>query len=134
MSHSRSLFDRASQRKRYFTMKEADVLIVGGGPVGLTLAAEMSYRGMSAILVEKRKTTSNSPKAVLVNSRSMEHYRRLGLQVCTNKDHTAKCSKSIYSKCALPSLSQEFTTIANVCRIQHKVPVLNLAPLFSACI
>lgn len=62
--------------------KEADVLIVGGGPVGLSLAAELSYRGMSTILIEKRKITSNSPKALLINSRSMEHFRRLGIQVC----------------------------------------------------
>jgi len=61
--------------------READVLIIGGGPVGLTLAAEMSYRGMSALVLEKRKTTSSSPKALLINSRSMEHFRRLGLQV-----------------------------------------------------
>ena len=63
------------------SVKEADVLIVGGGPVGLTLAAEISYRGMSAILIERRRTTSNSPRALAVNSRSMEHFRRLGLQV-----------------------------------------------------
>ena len=61
--------------------READVIIVGGGPVGLTLAAELSFRGMSAVVLERKKTTSNSPKALLINSRSVEHFRRLGLQV-----------------------------------------------------
>ncbi len=60
--------------------EEADAVIIGGGPVGLTLAAELSYRGISAILIEKNHSTSVVSRAVAVNSRSMEHYRRLGLQ------------------------------------------------------
>ena len=48
--------------------------------MGLTLAAELSYRGINTILVEKNPTTSDSAKAVLLNSRSIEHYRRMGLQ------------------------------------------------------
>lgn len=60
--------------------EEADVLVVGGGAVGLTMAAELSYRGIKAIVIEKNPTTSTLAKAVALNSRTMEHYRRLGLQ------------------------------------------------------
>ena len=61
------------------SVKETDVIIVGGGPVGLTLACELSYRGVNAILLERRTSTSVIAKAVGLNSRSMEHYRRLGI-------------------------------------------------------
>ena len=60
--------------------EKTDVIVVGGGPVGLTMAAELSYRGINAILIEKRPTTSDQAKAVAINTRSMEHYRRIGLQ------------------------------------------------------
>ncbi len=62
------------------SVEEASVLVVGGGPVGLAMAAEMSYRGVSTILLEKRPTTSDSPKAFALTSRTLEHFRRLGLQ------------------------------------------------------
>ena len=60
--------------------EKTSVLIVGGGPVGLTLASELSYRGVNCILLEKKPDTSDSAKAVLINCRTMEHFRRLGLQ------------------------------------------------------
>ena len=56
------------------------MLVIGGGPVGLAMTAELSYRGINTILVEKKPTTSDLAKAIAVNSRSMEHFRRIGLQ------------------------------------------------------
>ena len=54
-----------------------EVLIIGGGPVGMSLAADLNYRGVKCILVEKKIGTTRIPKATLVNVRSMEHFRRL---------------------------------------------------------
>ena len=58
---------------------DADVLVVGGGPVGLSLALELGRRGIRAILVEQNPRHSYSPRAKTTNVRSMEHMRRWGL-------------------------------------------------------
>lgn len=58
---------------------EVEVLIVGGGPVGLTARALLERWGVRALLVEKRGELSPFPRSRLVNVRSMEIYRQLGL-------------------------------------------------------
>lgn len=57
-----------------------NVLIIGGGPVGLTLAADLGFRGVHAMVVERRafKEPPNV-KCNHVSSRTMEQFRRLGL-------------------------------------------------------
>ena len=56
-----------------------DVLIAGGGPVGLSLAMELGLRGIDVVLVEKREGAGAQPRAKTTNVRSMEHMRRWGL-------------------------------------------------------
>ncbi|MBD0674549.1 FAD-dependent monooxygenase [Streptomyces sp. CBMA156] len=55
------------------------VLIVGGGPVGLTLSVLLSGHGVPHLLVEAHPGTSRHPKARGVSARSMEVFRRCGL-------------------------------------------------------
>ncbi|MFI2184309.1 FAD-dependent monooxygenase [Streptomyces sioyaensis] len=56
------------------------VLIVGGGPVGLTLSNLLSRYGVDHLLVEARPDISRHPKARGVSARSMEIFRRCGLE------------------------------------------------------
>lgn len=58
---------------------ETQVLIAGGGPVGLTTAIELAHFGVQSILVERNATTTRHPKMDLTNGRAMELFRRTGL-------------------------------------------------------
>lgn len=59
---------------------ETPVLIVGGGPVGLTLALDLAWRGISVTVAERRAAGEPpSAKCNQISSRSMEIFRRLGL-------------------------------------------------------
>ncbi|MFF8431309.1 FAD-dependent monooxygenase [Streptomyces sp. NPDC016566] len=58
---------------------EVEVLIVGGGPVGLTARALLERWGVRLLLVERHNELSPFPRSRLVNVRSMEIYRQLGL-------------------------------------------------------
>ena len=55
------------------------MLIVGGGPVGLALAAELGWRGIRCELVEQSDGTISTPKMNEVNTRTMEFCRRWGI-------------------------------------------------------
>jgi len=60
-------------------MIETPVLIVGGGPVGLTLSLLLSRAGVQSLLVNDRTGTTTHPKLDVVNCRSMEIFRQLGI-------------------------------------------------------
>jgi 2-polyprenyl-6-methoxyphenol hydroxylase-like FAD-dependent oxidoreductase len=59
---------------------ESSVLIAGGGPVGLTLAIDLSSRGIDVTVLETRRAGEPpNVKCNQVSARSMEIFRRLGL-------------------------------------------------------
>jgi 2-polyprenyl-6-methoxyphenol hydroxylase-like FAD-dependent oxidoreductase len=61
-------------------MHNPDVLIVGAGPVGLTLAIDLAWRGIAVTVVETRAPAAPpEPKCNHVAARTMEIFRRLGL-------------------------------------------------------
>ncbi len=61
-------------------MNDTNVLIVGAGPVGLTLAIDLAWRGIDVTVVETRAPAAPpEPKCNHVAARTMEIFRRLGL-------------------------------------------------------
>ena len=58
---------------------DTQVLIVGGGPTGLTLAIDLALRGVRCMLVEQKEAPAFLPKMERCNARTMEIYRRMGL-------------------------------------------------------
>src|SRR5260370_21103959 len=61
------------------TSMNTDVLIVGAGPTGLTLAIDLGKRGVRCTIIEQKDGRAFLPKMERANARSMEIYRRMGL-------------------------------------------------------
>ena len=61
-------------------MLDVPVLIVGGGPVGLTASILLSQQGITSLLVERHPGTAILPKARGINARTMEMYRQIGIE------------------------------------------------------
>ena len=55
------------------------VIIVGGGPVGVALAVELGLRGVSCCLVERHLTPQRIPKGQGLTQRTMEHFYFWGI-------------------------------------------------------
>jgi 2,4-dichlorophenol 6-monooxygenase len=55
------------------------VLIVGGGPVGLSSAILLAQRGIDVLLAERRSFESRFPRAHLLNVRTMEIFHEMGV-------------------------------------------------------
>ncbi len=52
------------------------VVIVGGGPVGLSMAILLQRFGIEFVLVERNATTTDHPKARGTYTRTMEIFRQ----------------------------------------------------------
>lgn len=61
------------------------VLIVGGGPIGLSLAAGLGQRGVDTLLIEQNEDVFGSAKMIEVSVRTMEFCRQLGLSDAVRK-------------------------------------------------
>lgn len=55
------------------------VLIVGGGPVGLTLAIDLGARGVRCTVIERKDEPAFLPKMERCNARTLEIFRRMGI-------------------------------------------------------
>jgi 2-polyprenyl-6-methoxyphenol hydroxylase-like FAD-dependent oxidoreductase len=64
------------------------VLIVGAGPIGLALAADLGTRGIETLVIERSDGIVYHPRATAINARTMELLRRHGLAERVKRDGT----------------------------------------------
>jgi 2-polyprenyl-6-methoxyphenol hydroxylase-like FAD-dependent oxidoreductase len=58
---------------------ENKILIVGAGPSGLALAAELKRRGVDAVIIDQQPAGANTSRACVVHARTMEELEPLGV-------------------------------------------------------
>jgi len=56
-----------------------DVVIVGAGPSGLALGAELKRRGISALVLDRLEAGANTSRAVVIHARTLEVLEPLGI-------------------------------------------------------
>ena len=58
---------------------DTDVLVIGAGPAGLSLATELGGRGLRVMVAERNERVGHAPRAKTTNVRTRTHFRRWGL-------------------------------------------------------
>ena len=75
---------------------DAEVVIVGGGPVGMGLAIELGQRGVRCIVVERYPQPQPIPKGQNLTQRTMEHFHFWGAETAAARGahHSAATTAS----------------------------------------
>jgi 2-polyprenyl-6-methoxyphenol hydroxylase-like FAD-dependent oxidoreductase len=58
---------------------DTDVLVVGAGPTGLTLAAALATRGVRSLVIDRQAEGANTSRAAVVHARTLEVLEPLGV-------------------------------------------------------
>jgi 2-polyprenyl-6-methoxyphenol hydroxylase-like FAD-dependent oxidoreductase len=88
---------------------ETDVLIVGGGPVGLGLAIDLGQRGVHCLVVERYLQPQPVPKGQNLTQRTMEHFRSWGAEAALRAARTIPPSYGIGGLTAYRTLLGPYT-------------------------
>ena len=71
--------EKSQQLQDSGTGRSTDVLIIGAGPAGLSLAVELGTQGQRCIVVERHEHVGYAPRAKTSNVRTRELFRRWGI-------------------------------------------------------
>jgi 2-polyprenyl-6-methoxyphenol hydroxylase-like FAD-dependent oxidoreductase len=58
---------------------ETDVVVVGAGPTGLTLACVLAANGVDAVVIEKAEQGGNTSRAAVIHARTLEVLDEIGV-------------------------------------------------------
>jgi 2-polyprenyl-6-methoxyphenol hydroxylase-like FAD-dependent oxidoreductase len=84
------------------------VIVVGGGPVGVALSIDLAERGISCAVIERRTELSRIPKGQNLTQRTMEHFRFWGLAEQLRAARTMPPNHPIGNVIAYGNLRGEF--------------------------
>ena len=60
-------------------MIKTPILVVGAGPTGLMLSAQLQRYGASHTIIDRKQGITELSKALAVQARTLEQYRQLGI-------------------------------------------------------
>ena len=69
----------ADQDRAAGDMAEHPVVVVGAGPVGLSLAVDLAQRGQQVVLLDDADRIGEGSRAICFSKRSLEYWDRLGV-------------------------------------------------------
>jgi 3-(3-hydroxy-phenyl)propionate hydroxylase len=82
MAQAKSQFGyrrHADQDRTGGNMAEHPVVVVGAGPVGLSLAIDLAQRGQAVVLLDDADRIGEGSRAICFSKRSLEYWDRLGV-------------------------------------------------------
>ena len=106
---------------------QAQVLVVGAGPVGLTLAMDLAQRGISVLVAETRQRGEPpNVKCNHVSARSMEIFRRLGVAQALRDagHHTIAQDKRTSAVYGMPKAAAELDAAREILALDKIAPRL----------
>ena len=59
--------------------RQVDIMIVGAGPVGLALAAELRRKGVDALVIDRNRDAAQTSRACVIHARTLEVLEPLGV-------------------------------------------------------
>ena len=109
---------RQSDEQRTGTPMRHPVVIVGAGPVGLTQALDLSFRGVPAVVLDDNNTVSVGSRAVCYAKRTLEVWDRLGIgEACVAQGVQWKVGKVFFRD----ELAYAFDLLPEA---DHKMPAM----------
>ena len=88
---------------------DAEVVIIGGGPVGMGLAIELGQRGVQCLVVERYPEPQPIPKGQNLTQRTMEHFHFWGAEAALRAARTIPPSYGIGGLTAYGTLLGPYT-------------------------